>query len=80
MSAKNTKLRSMDADGSLNTAYNSWENQWSLATDPKRHLVKGGLLLGQHTALVKAPNRCYYSRPVRDWRALNFRVLGFLLQ
>ncbi|KAH9208129.1 hypothetical protein DL95DRAFT_468027 [Leptodontidium sp. 2 PMI_412] len=35
MHAKNTKLDFMDKAGSLNTAYNSWENQWSKATDPQ---------------------------------------------
>jgi hypothetical protein len=33
--AKNTKLGSMDASGSLNAAYDGWENQWSQATDPQ---------------------------------------------
>jgi hypothetical protein len=33
--AKNTKLDFIDKTGSLNTAYDSWENQWSKATDPQ---------------------------------------------
>jgi hypothetical protein len=35
MHAKNTKLDFMDETGSLNGAYDSWENQWSKATDPQ---------------------------------------------
>ena len=35
MHAKNMKLDSMDQMGSLSRAYDSWETQWSKATDPQ---------------------------------------------
>jgi hypothetical protein len=35
MNTKNTKLGFIDDSDSLNTAYDSWNNQWSQATDPQ---------------------------------------------
>jgi hypothetical protein len=35
MHAKNTKQEFMDKTGNLNTAYDSWNAQWSTATDPQ---------------------------------------------
>jgi hypothetical protein len=35
LNSKNTKLQFMDPTGNLNAAYEKWEHQWSLATDPQ---------------------------------------------